>query len=95
MLAYITMSGGNQRSLAVPASAILSDGTGDKVWIRNADGSFSMRVIKAGTGNAAYVPVLSGVNVGEIVVTNGAYLLNSEYIFKNGDDKKGMAGMKM
>jgi Cu(I)/Ag(I) efflux system membrane fusion protein len=95
MLAYITMSGGGQRSLAVPASAILSDGTGDKVWIRNMDGSFSMRMIKAGAGNTAYVPVLSGLSVGEVVVTNGAYLINSEYIFKNGDDKKGMGGMKM
>lgn len=94
MLAYITLSGGNQRSLAVPASAVLSDGNGDRVWIRNTDGSFSMRMIKTMAGNSTYIPVLSGLNAGDMVVTNGAYLLNSEYVFKNGDDK-GMAGMKM
>jgi Cu(I)/Ag(I) efflux system membrane fusion protein len=39
------------------------------------------------------VPVLSGLNAGDIVVINGAYLLNSEAIFKNGNDQ--MGGMKM
>ncbi|HEY8782179.1 MAG TPA: efflux RND transporter periplasmic adaptor subunit [Mucilaginibacter sp.] len=95
MLAYITISGGNRRSLSVPASAILSDANGDRVWIRNTDDSFSMRMIKTGPGNSSYVPVLSGLSAGDMVVTNGAYLLNSEYVFKNGDDNKGMGGMKM
>jgi Cu(I)/Ag(I) efflux system membrane fusion protein len=95
MLAYITMAGGSKHALSVPSSAILTDGNGSRVWIKNNDGSFSPRIIKTGAGNQSYVPVLSGLNEGNIVVTNGAYLLNSEYIFKNGDDSKGMGGMKM
>ena len=51
-------------------------------------------MIKAGTGNKSYAPVLSGLNAGDVVVTYGAYLLNSEAIFKNGSDNN-MAGMKM
>jgi Cu(I)/Ag(I) efflux system membrane fusion protein len=94
MLAYITIASGSQRALAVPASAILTDGEGSKVWIKNVDGSFSPRIIKTGAGNQSYVPVLSGLNEGNIIVTNGAYLLNSEYVFKNGSDKTDM-GMKM
>jgi len=94
MLAYISIAGGSSRSLAVPAAAILKDGNGSKVWVKNSDGSFSSRIIKAGIGNQSYVPVISGLNVGDIVVTNGAYLLNSEAIFKNGSDNS-MAGMKM
>jgi Cu(I)/Ag(I) efflux system membrane fusion protein len=50
-------------------------------------------MIKAGLGNQNYVQVLSGLDAGSIVVTNGVYLLNSEAIFKNGSDN--MAGMKM
>jgi Cu(I)/Ag(I) efflux system membrane fusion protein len=50
-------------------------------------------MIKQGNGNQSYVSVLSGLNAGDVVVTNGAYLLNSEAIFKNGGDN--MAGMKM
>jgi len=93
MLAYISIAGGNNHTLAVPVSAILTDGKGSQVWVKNADGSFSSRMIKPGDGNQNYVPVLSGLNAGDIVVTNGAYLLNSEAIFKNGGDN--MAGMKM
>lgn len=95
MLAYISIAGGNRHALAlaVPASAILEDGKGSLVWVKNTDGSFSVRMIKPGNGNQSYVPVISGLNAGDIVVTNGAYLLNSEAIFKNGNDN--MAGMKM
>ncbi len=95
MQAYIFTATGTKPNLAVPASAILTDGKGSRVWIKNSDGSFSMRGISTGEGNPAFVQVLSGLNAGETVVTNGAYLLNSEYIFKHGDDKTGMAGMKM
>ena len=94
MLAYISIIGGSNRSLAVSATAILTDGNGSKVWVKNSDGSFSSRVIKSGMGNQSYVPVISGLNAGDIVVTTGAYLLNSEAIFKNGSDNS-MAGMKM
>jgi len=80
--------------LAVPASAILTGGNGSVVWVKNTDGSFSPRMIKAGNGNQTYVPVILGLNRGDIVVTNGAYLLNSEAIFKNGNDNS-MSGMKM
>ena len=94
MLAYISIANGNNHSLAVPASAILSDGKGSKVWIKNPDGSFSPKTIRTGAGNQTYVPVNSGLNIGDIVVTSGAYLLNSEAIFKNGNDNN-MSGMKM
>jgi Cu(I)/Ag(I) efflux system membrane fusion protein len=93
MLAYISITGGSSHVLAVPVSAILTDGKGSQVWVKNLDGSFSSRIIKPGNGNQSYVPVLSGLNAGDVVVTNGAYLLNSEAIFKNGGDN--MAGMKM
>ncbi|MBB6126682.1 efflux RND transporter periplasmic adaptor subunit [Mucilaginibacter lappiensis] len=93
MLAYISIGNGSSRALAVPVSAILIDGKGSQVWVKNPDGSFSSRMIKPGNSNQSYVPVLSGLNAGDIVVTNGAYLINSEAIFKNGGDN--MADMKM
>lgn len=93
MLAYIGLSSGGQKTLAVPISAILTDGKGSKVWVKNTNGSFSPKMVMTGVGNQTYVPVLSGLNAGDIVVINGAYLLNSEAIFKNGNDQ--MGGMKM
>lgn len=35
----------------------------------------------------------SGLKEGDVIVITGAYLINSEYIFKKGADP--MAGMKM
>jgi Cu(I)/Ag(I) efflux system membrane fusion protein len=83
MQAYVSLATGNHQSLAVPASAVLTDGKGSKVWVRNTNGSFSPRKVIVGPGNQQYIPVLSGLNNGDVVVTNGAYLLNSEAIFKN------------
>lgn len=90
MLAYISIDNGSKRALAVPTSAILTDGRGSKVWVKDKDGSFSSRSIKPGPGNQTYVPVIAGLNAGDVIVTNGVYLLNSEAIFKNGDTDKGM-----
>lgn len=93
MLAYISVSNSKQRALAIPASAVLTSGKGNMVWVKNADGSFSAKMVTLGNGNSSYVSVVSGLTAGEVVVSNGAYLLNSEAIFKNGD--RSMAGMKM
>jgi Cu(I)/Ag(I) efflux system membrane fusion protein len=90
MQAYIYLNSRDQLSLAVPASAILTNGSGSKVWVKNPDGSFSYKIVITGVGNSHYISVLSGLHRGDIVVTNGVYLLNSEYIFKHGD-----GGMKM
>jgi Cu(I)/Ag(I) efflux system membrane fusion protein len=90
MLAYISIANDSKRALAVPTSAILTDGRGSKVWVKDKDGSFSPRSIKPGPGNQTYVPVIAGLNAGDVIVTNGVYLLNSEAIFKNGDTDKGM-----
>jgi Cu(I)/Ag(I) efflux system membrane fusion protein len=94
MQAYIAISSGDSRSLAVPASAILTNGKGSMVYVKNTNGSFSPRMIKTGIGNQNYLSILSGLNAGDVVVTNGAYLLNSEAIFKNGSGNN-TAGMKM
>lgn len=93
MLSYISIGGGGVRLLAVPVSAIITDIKGSKVWVKNGDGSFSPRMITTGSGNRSYAPVRSGLNTGDIVVTNGAYLLNSEAVFKNGNEST--SGMKM
>jgi Cu(I)/Ag(I) efflux system membrane fusion protein len=44
-------------------------------------------MVNTGSGNQTYVQIVSGLNPGDIVVTNGVYLLNSEAIFKNGNDQ--------
>ena len=43
-----------------------------------------------GTRGQTMIEIKSGLTAGDIVVVSGAYLLNSEYIFKKGADP--MAG---
>ncbi|MGY4386546.1 Cu(I)/Ag(I) efflux system membrane fusion protein [Pedobacter sp. UYP24] len=95
MLAYIATQNGKSRTLAIPASSILKSGKGDMVWVKNTDGSYSHKIIKVGPGNQSFVAVISGLKAGDVVVTSGTYLLNSESIFKNGDGKMDIGNMKM
>ncbi|QEM09053.1 efflux RND transporter periplasmic adaptor subunit [Mucilaginibacter rubeus] len=91
MQAYI-MTGDGTYNLAVPASAVLTDGKGSHVWVKNKDNTFSSRMVELADGNQRFIKIKSGLTPGEVVVTNGTYLLDSEAIFKNG---QAMAGMKM
>jgi Cu(I)/Ag(I) efflux system membrane fusion protein len=50
-------------------------------------------MVMVGVENDQRIQITSGLQGGDVVVISGAYLINSEYIFKNGADP--MAGMKM
>ena len=54
---------------------------------------FDSRMVKIGLENGDRVQINSGLKPGDIVVISGAYLLNSEFLFKNGATP--MDGMKM
>lgn len=93
MQAYVTLNSNPKKAIAIPSSAILRDDKGATVWVQNSIGSFEPRMIFTGTENSDYTEIVSGLENGEQIVISGAYLLQSEYIFKNGTDP--MAGMKM
>ena len=62
------------------------------VWIKN-PGVYETRMVKTGIEENDAVKITSGLTKGEVVVTSGAYPLNSEYVFEQGSNS--MAGMKM
>ena len=57
-------------------------------------GLFESRPVETGIENKKYVEIISGLKYGERMVTIGAYLLNSEFILKQGANSS-MGGMKM
>lgn len=93
MPVYITVSNKQHNSLTVPSDAVLRDSNGATVWIQTKPGVYEIRMVKTGIAENDAVEIISGLTAGDVVVTTGAYLLNSEYIFKHGSDP--MAGMKM
>lgn len=93
MQAWITLKGKTRRALAVPTNALLRDNRGGTIWIKNTDGGFENRMVRIGTANADYTEIVEGLKIGESVVVSGAYLLQSEFVFKNGASP--MAGHSM
>lgn len=69
---------GNASSLVVPASAIIDDGSRQIVFVAKSGGVFEPRKLKLGVRSVEYVEVISGLSEGELVVSSGNFLIDSE-----------------
>lgn len=70
--------------VALPTDAILLDGKGASVWKKTGHNKFESVMIHTGLETNEYTQILHGLNKGDTIVVSGAYLLNSEYMFKKG-----------
>ncbi len=86
MPAYVTIKNKTINSLTLPSNAVLRDGKMNTVWIKNGTNKFKRKMVEIGVENEDRIEIKSGLNNGDIVVINGAYLLQSEFIFKKGAD---------
>jgi len=93
MSAYVVLKGPQANSLSLPTDAVLRDANGASVWVMTAQNTFKNKMVTVGMESGERIEITYGLTEGEAVVTSGAYLLNSEYIFKRGASP--MAGMKM
>lgn len=84
MLANISLMTEKKMAYALPLNAICQDSKGANVWVRKSNGIFENRMVTVGMQNSRLVEIISGLVKGDMVVVTGAYLLNSEYIFKRG-----------
>ncbi len=64
--------------LAVPHSAVLFTGKRNIVYIEQGEGNYLLREVALGAKADEYYPVLKGLNVGENVVTDGNFLIDSQ-----------------
>ena len=96
MPAYVSINSKAFSSLTLPTDAVLRDGKMNIVWVQSGKNSYKMKMVKTGLESGDRIEIKSGIIKGDIIVTRGAYLLNSEYIFKNGGNViAGMEGMDM
>jgi Cu(I)/Ag(I) efflux system membrane fusion protein len=93
MPAYVVLRSRQRKSLTLPIDAVLRDGKGATVWVRTGLHSFKNKMVEVGMESDDRIEIKSGLNAGDVVVMTGAYLLQSEYIFKKGANP--MEGMKM
>ncbi len=93
MSAFIIARGRETNSLSLPIDAVLRDEKSSSVWVMTGLNTFKNKMVKIGSESSDRIEITDGLKQGEVVVISGAYLLNSEYIFKKGASP--MAGMKM
>jgi len=73
----------------VPQEAVLDSGNEQIVFVAMGDGYFEPRKVELGPRLGDRIVILSGLKVGETIVTSGNFLIDSESRLKNA-----MAGMK-
>ena len=64
--------------LAVPVSAVLNTGEKEIAFVAKDNDTFEPREVKTGRRNDDYAEILSGVRVGEKVVTSANFMVDSE-----------------
>jgi Cu(I)/Ag(I) efflux system membrane fusion protein len=84
MLALLYVQTKVRHGIIIPSSAVLTGSEGDRVWVRDENGDFSGRMVTTGTQSEDSILVISGLEKSEMIVYTGAYLLNSEFILRNG-----------
>ena len=93
MPAYVVIKNREHNSLSLPTDAVIRDSRGASVWIQIKGNKFKYKMVEIGLESNDRIEIKSGLKDGDVVVISGAYLLNSEYIFKIGSNP--MEGMKM
>ncbi len=97
MPAYVIIKNKDINALTLPVDAVIRDGKMNVVWLKSGENKFKMKMVETGLESGGRIEIKSGVQDGDVVVTTGTYLLNSEFVFKNGADAMGgmdMSGMQ-
>lgn len=98
MSAYITVKTGGANALFLPLDAVLRDGKMAMVWVQTSQNKFKSIMVETGNESGNMIEIKSGIQPNDVVVTSGAYLLQSEYVFRKGAspmEGMDMSGMKM
>jgi hypothetical protein len=64
--------------LAIPHSAVLFTGKRNIVYVEKEEGNYVLREVVLGPKADEYYPVIKGLSVGEKVVTDGNFLIDSQ-----------------
>jgi Cu(I)/Ag(I) efflux system membrane fusion protein len=86
MPAYVVLKSRTGNALTLPIDAVLRNGQVAMVWVQTANNTYKRKMVETGLESGDRIEISSGLQNGDVVVVSGAYLLNSEYIFKKGSE---------
>lgn len=84
MPAYVVLKNRQRNSLTLPIDAVIRNEKMSTVWIQVDKNTFKNVMVETGMESGDRIEIRSGLKEGDVIVITGAYLLNSEYIFKKG-----------
>jgi Cu(I)/Ag(I) efflux system membrane fusion protein len=93
MSAYVVLKNRQHNSLTLPVDAVIRNEKMNVVWIQIDKNTFKNVMVETGLESNDRIEIKTGLKEGDVIVTSGAYLINSEYIFKKGANP--MAGHDM
>jgi Cu(I)/Ag(I) efflux system membrane fusion protein len=74
----VVLAGKPRDALRVPADAVIDSGTRSVVFVALPDGKFQPRAVTLGDSDGSWTEVVSGVELGDGVVTRANFLVDSE-----------------
>jgi len=84
MSAYVYLHGPNRLTYTLPVDAVIRDAKGATVWVKTGKNTFKNKMVEIGEEMENRIEIKHGLSAHDTVVVTGAYLLNSEYVFKRG-----------
>ena len=93
MLAILKVRAQTSHGVVIPASAVMRSKGGERVWVREECGGFSVRPVISGMQAGDSILIISGLKESEVVAATGVYLLDSERILKQGPEMPGETEM--
>ncbi len=82
MPVYVTIQDPPQKMLSLPVDAVLRDGKKAVVWTQISANKFMSKMVETGREAEGMIEITSGLQDGDAVVISGAYLLQSENVFR-------------
>ena len=83
MLLRLQVAGVSTSRLVAPAEAVIRTGTRAVAIVRNGSGNFEPRELELGVDLGDQIEVLAGLHEGEVLVTSGQFLIDSEARLKS------------
>jgi Cu(I)/Ag(I) efflux system membrane fusion protein len=79
MFARVTLLGSDIEDVVhIPREALIRGGTADRVVVALGDGRFRSQVVETGLESGGRVAILGGLAAGDVIVTSGQFLIDSE-----------------
>ena len=78
MLATMKIQGAMEKTLAIPALAVVRENDKDHVYVKKAENHYRLTPVELGAASGELRPVIKGLSEGTQIVVEGAFHLNNE-----------------